>query len=220
MHLQSVYRPSGYYGGAGKFGFHPEAHLTETSPLVTDQNRAKLFSEWCNYWDLEKTYLLEKSPPNIIRTRFLQAMFPDSYFIILMRHPLAVSYATRAWYRKYRIDWRRLSRIFEHWLICHELFQQDRPHLRNTMVVKYEQFVSEPNLWVNKLQSFLNLSHHPVQQKVLSNVNDKYFGRWRRDLGRFLPGFEARSMIRRFETRLRPFGYSMVDLNLCAPVDD
>ena len=28
MHLQTVYPPSGHYGGAGAFGFHPEAHLT------------------------------------------------------------------------------------------------------------------------------------------------------------------------------------------------
>ena len=35
MHLQTVFPPSGRYGGAGEFGFHPEAHLTEASPLVS-----------------------------------------------------------------------------------------------------------------------------------------------------------------------------------------
>ncbi len=220
MHLQTVYRPSGAYGGAGKFGFHPEAHLTEESALVTDENRKKLFSEWSPYWDLSKRYLLEKSPPNIIRTRFLQAMFPDSYFIILLRHPLAVSYATRKWYRRYRVNWRRLAPIFEHWLVCHELFMADRPYLKNVMVVKYEQFVSEPNLWVNQLYNFLQLEPYPVQQKVLTGVNDKYFKKWQNDLNSFLPSFEAKSMITRFESRLRPFGYSIVDLDLCAPLDE
>ena len=60
MHLQTVYKPSGAYGGAGKFGFNPELHLTEASPLVTEENRKKLFEEWTPYWDLSKQYLLEK----------------------------------------------------------------------------------------------------------------------------------------------------------------
>ena len=40
QHLQTVYRPGRAHGGPGRFGFDPEAHLTETSPLVTDESRA------------------------------------------------------------------------------------------------------------------------------------------------------------------------------------
>src|SRR5919109_2236774 len=58
MHLQTIFLPSGRYGGAGEFGFHPEAHLTESSRLVSEANRRKLFSEWGRYWDLSKKYLL------------------------------------------------------------------------------------------------------------------------------------------------------------------
>lgn len=212
MHLQSVYPPSGYYGGAGRFGFHPEAHLTETSPLVTENNRRILFEEWSSYWDLSKPYLLEKSPPNLIRTRFLQALFPNSYFIVLMRHPIAVSYATRAWYRRFHIHWRSLSRIFEHWLVCHEIFWEDSPHLKNVMVLKYEHFVNEPSVWTNKIYSFLRISDFPNYQKVLSSVNDKYFAMWRRDQTSLLSRLAIKSMIRRFEARFNRFGYSLLDL--------
>ena len=45
MHLQSVFKPSGAYGGAGKFGFNPKARLTESSTLITAENRLKLFRE-------------------------------------------------------------------------------------------------------------------------------------------------------------------------------
>jgi hypothetical protein len=212
MHLQSIYKPSGYYGGAGKFGFHPEAHLIESSPLVTGENRPKLFSEWSPYWDLSKQYLLEKSPPNLIRTRFLQAMFPDSYFIIMLRHPLAVSYATRKWYKKYRIYWRSFPRIFEHWLVCHEIFLQDRPYLKNAMILNYEQFVADPSAYTNQIYEFLGMSPHPNNQKVLSGVNKKYFSMWKKDLNGFLSGIVAKRMIKRFETRLNRFGYSLTDL--------
>lgn len=212
MHLQTVYKPSGYYGGAGKFGFNPEAHLTEASPLVTEENRKKLFTEWTPYWDMSKQYLLEKSPPNLIRTRFLQAMFPDSYFIVMMRHPLAVSYATRAWYKKYRIYWRRLPRIFEHWLVCHEIFLEDKKYLKNAMLLNYEQFVADPSTYTNKIYEFLGLSPFPNNQKVLSSVNKKYFSMWEKDQKGFLSGFVARRMISRFETRLNRFGYSLLDV--------
>ena len=212
MHLQSVYPPSGAYGGAGAFGFHPQAHLTEDSPLVTEQNRRKLFAEWSPYWDLTKKYLLEKSPPNLIRTRFLQAMFPASSFIIMMRHPLAVSYATRAWYRHYRINWRSLSRILEHWLLCHEIFMEDRKHLGNEPLInKYEHLVAEPQRWVAKVDEMLGLEPRPTEQKILSQVNAKYFGRWNRERQGILSGINSRSIIRRFEERCRAFGYSLED---------
>lgn len=212
MHLQSVYLPSGAYGGAGAFGFHREAHLTENSPLVTAENQQKLFEEWSPYWDLTKKYLLEKSPPNLIRTRFLQAIFPESSFIVMMRHPLAVSYATRAWYRHYRINWRSLSRILEHWLVCHEIFMEDRKYLRNQpLVIKYEHFVAEPQRWVARVHEMLGLEPRPAQQKILSHVNAKYFNKWNNDRSGTFSKITARSIIRRYEERCRAFGYSLAD---------
>ena len=218
MHLQTVYAPSGRYGGAGAFGFHPEAHLTESSPLVSEENRKKIFSEWSQYWDLNKVYLLEKSPPNIVRTRFLQAMFPNSYFIVMLRHPLAVSYATQRWYRKYKINWRGFPRILEHWLICHEIFKADQRYLKNSFVVKYEEFVAEPEMWVNNMYHFLGLSDFSVGQKILSDVNKKYFKIWNNKLSGFFSGPMNRSLINRYEERVRCFGYSLKDLNWIGPV--
>ncbi len=219
MHLQSVFPPSGAYGGAGEFGFHTEAHLTEASSLVTPANRAKLFAEWGRYWDLEKEYLLEKSPPNLIRTRFLQAMFPNASFIVLLRHPLAVAYATRAWYRRFRVYWRGLGRILRHWLVCHEIFLQDRPHLERVMVIKYEHFVAEPDAWMERLCDFLGLEPHGAFPGVRSDINEKYFAMWQRDLQGGLTRAMRRALIRRYEERLRPFGYSLLDVRRADPLD-
>jgi hypothetical protein len=213
MHLQSVFQPSGAFGGAGEFGFYPDAHLTERSPIISEKNVNKLFQEWSSYWDLGKPYLLEKSPPNLIRTRFLQAIFPNSYFLILMRHPIAVSYATRAWYRKYRIHWRSLSRILEHWIVCHEIFQADFKYLDRVFLIKYEAFVADPEKWLNQIYGFLDINHHPVEQNVLQHVNEKYFTRWRVDQGKFFRKRAIDRMIQKYETRLKPFGYSLIDLD-------
>ena len=45
QHLQTVYPRAAQWGGPGTFGFHPEAHMTEASPLVTDGNRKELFAQ-------------------------------------------------------------------------------------------------------------------------------------------------------------------------------
>ena len=46
QHLQNVYQPGRAHGGPGRFGFDPEAHLTETSALVSDASRARLLEQW------------------------------------------------------------------------------------------------------------------------------------------------------------------------------
>jgi hypothetical protein len=97
QHLQTVYPPASRHGGPGYFGFDPTAHLTEDSSLVSTASRERLLEEWGRHWDGTRPVLLEKSPPNLIRTRFLQALFPEAVFVVLVRHPIAVSLATLKW---------------------------------------------------------------------------------------------------------------------------
>src|SRR5262249_34875208 len=89
--LQTVYPPAWNFGGAGWFGFHSQSHLTEDSPLATPQNAARLMEEWGQRWDLTRSVLMEKSPPNLLMTRFLQELFPEAYFLIVVRHPIPTS---------------------------------------------------------------------------------------------------------------------------------
>jgi hypothetical protein len=212
MHLQTVYKPSGYYGGAGKFGFADAAHLTEESELVTDANREKLFKEWSPYWNVERPFLLEKSPPNLIRTRFLQAMFPDSYFVILLRHPAAVSLATRAWYRKFQVNRRRLDRLVEHWLVCHEIAEADQPCLRHSIVVHYENFVQNPQAYLDQIYALLGVESQPLTETIKTTINQKYFSQWRALSTQSVPKYIIRLAIKRYEKRINHFGYSLIDL--------
>ncbi len=204
QHLQSVYPPATVYGGGGRFGFNPEAHLTEASPLVNEENRRKLFSEWSTHWDMSRKYLLEKSPPNLIRTRFLQSMFPDSRFVIIVRHPLAYAYP--------RNDetgiWNVYSRV-KHWLVCHELLRADSAHLHNAIILKYEEFVLDPAGHLERIFSFLGLPNHPSAQTVRQNINAKYIGRWKASGKGFPRNLVARMISGSFEQRVRSFGYSI-----------
>ncbi|MGH3016642.1 MAG: sulfotransferase family protein, partial [Gaiellaceae bacterium] len=123
QHLQTVYRPAKDFGGPGRFAFDPDVRLAEDSPLVTDESRRRLMEEWGRWWDTTKPVLVEKSPPNLVRGRFLQALFPGARLVMMQRHPLAVAYATQKWSRT------SLRSLVRHWLAAHEAFEEDRPRL-------------------------------------------------------------------------------------------
>lgn len=205
QHLQSVYPVAATYGGPGRFGFAPESHLTEASPLATEENARAIYEEWSRHWDLERPVLLEKSPPNLLKTRFLQALFPGSAFVVIVRHPIPVSIPTARWRGT-----RRYDRMFEHWLHCHSLFEADREHLARVHVLQYEQLVRDPAGLLREIFEFLELDPIPPSEPVQPGANEKYFRQWR-DLKRD-PGMRAYLDLvsLRYERRVRRYGYSLL----------
>ena len=205
QHLQSVYPSDHEYGRPGRFGFSPEMHLTESSPLVSEKNARKLFEEWSPHWDLSRPFLLEKSPPNLLKSRFLQALYPDSAFVVIVRHPIPVSIPTAKWRGT-----RRYDRMFEHWLRCHALFEADREHLERVHVVQYEQMVREPLAVLRGIFEFLELEPIPPSEPVETGANEKYFRRWKelkRD-PRMRAYLDLVSLW--YERRVRRYGYSLL----------
>ena len=207
--LQTVFPVAKTFGGAGRFGFSEEAHLTEESALITSNNKRKLFEEWSMYWDLNRPCLLEKSPPNLIRTRFLQAVFPDSYFVVIWRHPIAVSLATVKWTG---LD---LETLLQHWLHCHRLFALDRPHLRRARVLKYEDLICTTESELEGIYGFLGLEKQSAS--VLNpSGNEHYFRAWR-ELSVDAKGHALfRKIVAKYEDHVNSYGYSLVDCSSTA----
>ena len=205
QHLQTVYPSDHEYGRPGRFGFAPEMHLTESSPLASDESARRLFAEWSPYWDLSRPLLLEKSPPNLIKTRFLQALFPDSAFVVVIRHPIPVSIPTAKWRGT-----RRYDRLLDHWLRCHELFEADREHLRRVHVLNYEQLVRDPATVLEETFAFLEVEPIPPCEPVDTEANEKYFRRWK-ELKRD-PRMRAflDLVALKYEHRVRRYGYSLL----------
>ena len=205
QHLQSVLPPDYYLGGPGRFAFHKHGHLTENSFFSRPENREKLLAEWSEHWDLSKKFLLEKSPPNLIRTRLLQKFFPNARFIFIIRHPVASSYAT--------IKFKRglpFSFILWHWLVSHEFMLNDLRYLKSFYILHYEEFVSKPEDSLKKISNFLNLTYTQFTydlNQIDSNVNTKYFREW----FKFSASFR-KYMQFLFERRCRVFGYSLKNL--------
>jgi hypothetical protein len=211
QHLQTVVPAAKAYGGPGCFGFAPAAHLTEKSGLMTVENRNRLFGEWSRYWNLTKLYLLEKSPPNLIRTRFLQALFPNSYFIVIFRHPIAVSLATSKWTNS------NLESLLQHWLHCHELFEVDRRQLERILVIKYEDLIRATGPTLEQVYEFLGLAPH-VAPSLDAFGNQRYFTTWRNLSAEKEGTATFRRIVAKYESKVRRYGYSLVDCEDSAPL--
>ncbi len=199
--LQRVYPIAKIYGGPGKFGFDPRAHLTESSPLASAECQARLRAEWEQHWDLSKRVLIEKSPPNLLKLRFLQRMFPAATFVVVMRHPIAVAMATEKW------SLTSMRSLLRHWLTCHEIFLADAPSIQRLILVQYESLVAEADL-IARLQSQLGLA--PAEDGIArrAGVNAKYFRAWSK--GGPSGSLQA-TLARRYERRANRFGYSLTD---------
>ena len=207
QHLQTVYPVEQAHGGVGRFGFAPESHLTEDSPLVTEANRRRLMSEWGRYWDLDKSVLIEKSPPNLTKMRFFQAMFPSAYFIVVMRHPAAVATATQKWSRKIA-RWFRPHRLVRHWVRCHEIVAVDAPRLDRLTVVRYEDLMSDPDAEIRRLFRFLDLEPPQLEHPVTTGLNEEYLERWRGNGRNPVKYLYSRGIGARYERSVNRFGYS------------
>jgi hypothetical protein len=171
QHLQSVFPNAHQFGGPGRFAFDPGAHLTETSPLVSPVNRDRLLRQWGAYYDLAKPVLLEKSPPNLIRARFFQALLPDTRFAFLVRHPIAVAYATQKWTRT------SVAELLLHWCLAHRLMLGDLCELDDALVLRYEDLVAAPEPSLDAVFRLAELTPIRASERI-ENYNPRYFATW------------------------------------------
>ncbi len=203
QHLQNLFEPDSSYGGPGKYIFNKSSYMNERNILANDVVAGKLFNQWSKYWDISKDFLLEKSPPTIVRTRFMQKLFPNSFFIKLFRNPLAVSYATRKWSKT------DITSLLDHTLLGYEILDKDTFHLKNHYSLKYEDFVSNPEIEINKIFNFLGLPKSKIHYEVKTGINEKYFEEWAKDSeGK---NIMSNKLIKNFEDRMSTFGYSLFD---------
>jgi hypothetical protein len=194
QHIQSVYDPASKYGGPGKFGFDKKYHYTEKSHLLTQKNNDKIINEWSKYWDLNKYILVEKSPPNIIHTRYLQEIVQKSYFIIIIRHPLAVSFATKKWNNQ------TLDKHIEHWLYVHNILYNDLKQIKKYLILKYEEL---------NIDTFENIINNFLEEKLLidSNILEN-FNSMKSSNKKYFENIVPDHIKNKYEKEINKFGYT------------
>jgi hypothetical protein len=173
QHLQSAYPAARELGGPGLFGFSQQAHLTEESPLASARTREALQNAWRPFWDMTRPVLLEKSPPNLVRMRFLQAVFPEARFLAVVRHPVPVALATR------RFTKASPETFLRHWAVCHELLLEDAPYIENLLILRYEDIVAAPAETLGRAVTFLGLNGDLDVTGIEPGRNESYFSRWK-----------------------------------------
>lgn len=218
--LQSVYPKAMPYGGAGRFALDPRSHLTEASSLATAESAQRLVGEWSRYWDLDRRLLLEKSPPNLLLGRFLQALFPGSALLFVVRHPVVVALST---HKRRRLTSRSVHQetthqLVGHWMAAHDTFLQDLPYLTRTNVVRYEALVANPVAALESVADLLGMASPVPTDTLLPSCSDRYARQWEAmKTGSPFQRWVRRSIERDHGDQIRRWGYETDDLSAVAP---
>jgi hypothetical protein len=138
--------------------------------------------DWASYYERGPGVLLEKSPPNTVRARWLQANFRPSRFIGVIRHPYAVCEGIR------RREGLSIAEAALHWSRGNGIMLDDADRLERFLLVTYESFATQPQGELERIEAFLELDEpfdrrvldqplpfHNVDGKVqrLTNLNEK-----------------------------------------------
>jgi len=197
---------------------------------LTPENVSKLRASWHKYWDNAKRIYVEKSPSNLLATRFLQAAFANSYFIVIRRHPVPVAMASQKW--KFNVT--SIDNLFRHWLHCHALFEGDRKYLKRVYELKYENYVEDQDKYHNEIAAFIgtqvpeppkddtfrivlqwrNPTGLRVPEKGMEKTspihNQKYLDRWHKLLTESPFRIYYRYLVRKYESQFNQYGYSLI----------
>jgi Sulfotransferase family len=222
QHLQDVYPRT--RSGMGRFALEPGAHLTEESHLVSPQNAQRLLSAWAPYWDLRSRLLLEKTPRNLVMGRFLQALFPGSALIVVVRHPIVVSLAMEKWNplitRKGRLHV-SLSTQLKNWTTAHRQLVDDMAHRDRVLVLRYEDLLRDTPAYLEKVRTFLGLDS-PFEVTPLDRNRSKgYEAEWQRRQGSKAPWVQGpiRLAAHAHADEIARYGYDFADLGALGDPD-
>ncbi|MQA95874.1 MAG: sulfotransferase [Streptosporangiales bacterium] len=215
QHLQRVMGTAGRHGGIARFALDPEAHLTEDSDLATRPDTAeRLLKTWGRHWDPTRRLLVEKSPPNLIRARLLQTVFPNSRFLMILRHPITNAMASKKMAKKTRLHER-----MEHWFAAHKIMREDLPYLKKVLVLRYEDLCGDPDTVLHMVADFLDVPDLFERPEIDDDVAARYREKWHAVIRRPLRGNYARFAVIRHHRAVRPYGYGIREPWIRGPLD-
>ena len=135
-------------------------HLTEQDE---GPNPERIKREWAIRLDTSKRLLLEKSPPNSARVRWLQANFEDPHFICIVREPCSVAAGIR---RKaepgHLVNGWPLEMAANQWVRSNELLLEDAASLRKVMWLRYEDLTADTDGQLARIAAFLGVKPFPA----------------------------------------------------------
>ncbi|MEZ5503376.1 MAG: sulfotransferase [Halioglobus sp.] len=104
---------------------------------------------WESYWDMRKPVLLEKSPPNMIRTRDILAHFRPVRFLVMVRNPYAQAEGLMR-----RNQW-PVRRAANFAMMCLRTQLANARELDDALVLTYEALVRDPAQACREIAAFM-----------------------------------------------------------------
>ena len=176
-----------------EFGLPRMWTMREDQFRITEADRGpdplRLKKEWGMRLDLSRPVLLEKSPPNAARTRWLQKHFENAHFVAIVRNGYAVAEGIhRKGQPQHRHGW-PIEACARQWVRSNEMLLEDAPFLRHLMWVRYEDLTERPSEELARIIQFLKLdpgelAYDPGEQlsvhernEPLGNLNEQSIAR-------------------------------------------
>lgn len=168
QHVQSIIGRDADFGGPGVFCFHPGAHLTESDVATYREQLPHMIASWEHHWAPDTPVRVEKSPPNLVRSRFLQSIFDDARFVFIVRHPLAVARATQKW------SLLPEERLFRHWFQGHRIMLADRAFIRRSCCVRYEDLAADLSGTLARIWRAIGIPGTTIDASAFADHNPRY----------------------------------------------
>ena len=165
-----------------------------------------------------------KNGISTFKTRFLQAVFPDAYFVGIIRNGMAVieSIARMRSRRNLppgkvipsQFNYNLVERASQQWLFGNTIWLNDSKYLRNFTLIKYEDLVSRPERVLRDLGNFceidsefnLNLS---IPRGIGKNLNKSSFDTDRNEIQiERLDPATRNEIVKIIRPLMNEFGYS------------
>jgi len=167
-----------------------------TPPTIPFIGVPLLRRDWLNRrLTTDGDYTLEKSPPDTVRSPWLQHHFEPATFIGMIRNGYAVAEGTRR--RKRRPV--SIQRSARHWAKANEVMLEDSEKLERFLLVKYEDFVENPREVLARITGFLEIEDYEFEgiNEFAQDHNMKSISRLS-DEDRIIIKQEATEMLEKF----------------------
>ncbi len=149
QHLSRALPVASDYGISGLWTQRPDLFRWTEENDATPAVRATF--DWARHYAPGRGMLIEKSPPNTIRSRWLQANFRPSQFLATTRSPYAQCEGA------HRRAGHPIDVAAKHWAQANGWLLDDIEHLDRCLVVSYEGLCDHTEETLRRIESFLEV---------------------------------------------------------------
>ncbi len=128
--------------------FHGESRTDANPGSRLEAFRERLLLDWQPFWNTSRDFLIESDEQNLVRSRFLQALFrkASTYFVFIIRHPMATC-------PELQCD---IDAHMKRWVHFNQMMIGDLKNLQRYVVLHHEALIDHTSDVVDALKDLLD----------------------------------------------------------------